>query len=65
MPESPFYKVAGLGPATLSKKRLWHRSFLVSYKKFLKNTFFRPPPVTASEVTKQLSFTCCEKCNFN
>ena len=32
-------KVAGLGPATLSKKRLWHRCFSVNFVKFLKNSF--------------------------
>ena len=28
------------GLATLSKKRLWHRCFPVSFKKFFKNNFF-------------------------
>ena len=41
MPESLFYKVAGLRPAALLKKRLWHRCFS-------KNTFSgRAPPVAA------------------
>ena len=35
-----FNKVAGLRPATLLKKRLWHRSFPVNYAKFLKIPFF-------------------------
>ena len=34
-----FNNVAGLRPATLLKKRLWHRCFPVNFKKFLK-TFF-------------------------
>ena len=28
-------------PATLLKKRLWHRSFTVSFMKFLRTPFFR------------------------
>ena len=33
-------KVAGLRPATLLKKRLWHRCFLVNFVKFLRTPFF-------------------------
>ena len=32
-------KVAGLGPATLFKKRLWHRCFPVNFMKFLRTPF--------------------------
>ena len=39
-----FNKVAGLRPATLLKKRLWHRSFPVNFVKFL-----RTPPAAASD----------------
>ena len=39
-----FNKVVGLSPATLSKKRLWHRCFPVNFVKFL-----RTPLVAASE----------------
>ena len=35
-----FNKVAGLRPATLLKKSLWHRSFPVNFRKFLKTPFF-------------------------
>ena len=35
-----FNKVAGLRPATLSKKRLWHRCFPVNVAKFLRTPFF-------------------------
>ena len=35
-----FNKVAGLRPTTLSKKRLWHRCFLVNFAKFLRAPFF-------------------------
>ena len=35
-----FNKVAGLRPATLLKKRLWHRYFPVTFAKFLKTSFF-------------------------
>ena len=31
-----FNKVAGLRPATLLKKRLWHRCFPVNFVKFLR-----------------------------
>ena len=34
-----FYKVAGLRPATLLKKRLWHRCFSDNFAKFLRTTF--------------------------
>ena len=34
-----FNKVAGLRPATLSKKRLWHRCFPVNFEKFLSTPF--------------------------
>ena len=34
-----FNKVAGLRPATLLKKRLWHRCFPVNFVKISKNTF--------------------------
>ena len=33
-------KVADLRPATLLKKRLWHRRFTVNFAKFLKTPFF-------------------------
>ena len=39
VPESLFYKVAGLRPATLLKKRLWHRCFPVNFTKFLRTPF--------------------------
>ena len=35
-----FNKVAGLRPATLLKKRLWYRCFLVNFVKFLRTLFF-------------------------
>ena len=34
VPESLFYKVAGLRPAPLLKKRLWHRCFLGILRNF-------------------------------
>ena len=39
VPESLFNKVAGLRPATLSKKRIWHRCFSVNFAKFLRTLF--------------------------
>ena len=35
-----FNKVAGLRPATLLKKRLWHRCFPMNFAKFLRTPFF-------------------------
>ena len=35
-----FNKVAGLRPATLLKKRLWHSCFPVNFVKFLRTPFF-------------------------
>ena len=36
-----FNKVAGLRPATLLKKRLWHRCFPMSFAKFLRIPFLQ------------------------
>ena len=36
-------KVADLRPATLLKKRLWHRCFPVNITKFLRTFFYRTP----------------------
>ena len=36
-----FNKVADIRPATLLKKRLWHRCFPVSFAKFLKTLFLQ------------------------
>ena len=38
-----FNKVLGLRSATLSKKRLWHRSFPVNFQKFLRAPFLQNP----------------------
>ena len=40
VPESFFNKVAALRPATLLKRRLWHRYFSVNFPKFLRTPFF-------------------------
>ena len=54
MQQSFFNKVAGLRPATLLEKKLWHRCFPVKFAKFLRTIFlellwwllllFGPPP---------------------
>ena len=36
-----FSKVVGLRPATLLRKRFWHRSFPVNFAKFLRTPFFK------------------------
>ena len=43
-----FNKVAGLSPAILLNKRLWHRYFPVNFAKFLRTHFSKTPPVAAS-----------------
>ena len=43
-----FDKVVGLRPATLLRKRLWHRCFPVNFVKFLRNTFFHKTPLVAA-----------------
>ena len=44
-----FNKAAGLSPATLLKKRLWHRCFFYEFCKISNNTFcYRTPLVAAS-----------------
>ena len=35
-----FNKIAGLSPAALLRKRLWHRCFPVNFAKFLRTPFF-------------------------
>ena len=48
-----FNKVASLRPATLSKKRLWYRCFLVNFAKFLRISFLTEHlRATASQVVK-------------
>ena len=39
VPEFFFNKIADLRPATLLKKRHWHRCFPVNYAKFLRTPF--------------------------
>ena len=41
-----FNKVAGLRPATLLKKRLWHRCFPVIFMEFVRTHFFQRTPVS-------------------
>ena len=42
-PQIPFSSIpnCGLGPATLFKKRLWHRCFPVNFAKFLRRSFLQ------------------------
>ena len=50
-----FIKLQVCKPATLLKKKLWHRCFPVNFMKFLKTFFFhRTPPVAASKSSKML-----------
>ena len=48
-----FNKVASLRPATLSKKRLWHRCFPVNFAKFLRTPFLQ-------NTSGQLLLVLCE-----
>ena len=38
-----FNKIAGLRPATLLKKKLWHRYFPVNFSIFLRTPFYGTP----------------------
>ena len=49
-----FNKVAGLRPAILLKKRLWHRCFPVNFVKFL-NTFIHRTPLVAASALLNLT----------
>ena len=42
-----FNKDAGLKPATLLKRKLWHRCFPVNFMRLLRKLFFRTPLVAA------------------
>ena len=44
------FKVAGLSPATLLRKRLWHRCFPVNFAKISENSFFHGTPLSAASV---------------
>ena len=56
MPESLFNKAAGLRPATLLKKRLWHRCFPVNFAKFLGTPLsYRTPSAAASALSQALT----------
>ena len=46
------FLILGFKPATLLKKKLWHRCFAVNFAKFLRTSFltpYRTPPMAASE----------------
>ena len=52
-----FNKVTGVRPATLFKKRPWHRCFRVNFAKFLRTHFFTEHLwVTASDLVKHQTF---------
>ena len=44
MPEPLFNKVATLWPATLSKKRFYHKRFPVNFAKVPRTLFYRTAP---------------------
>ena len=52
-----FNKVPGLRPATLLKKRLWHRYFPMNFVRFLTTPFLLTPLVVASIVWKMKGVT--------
>ena len=43
-----FHKVVGLKPATLLKKRLWHRPSPLNFVKYLRTPFFYRTPLVAA-----------------
>ena len=60
-------KVASLTPATLLKKRLWHRCFPVNFAKFLRTPFFteQPPWVPLEYDNNTNSDNSNSNCNDN
>ena len=55
-----FNNVAGLRPATLLKKSLWHRCFPMNFVKFLRTPFFyRRPLVAAYEFCARFVASIC------
>ena len=50
-----FNKVAGLRPANLLKKSLWHKCFPVNFAKFLRSPFFQN---TSGRLLLQLTIMC-------
>ena len=50
-----FNKVAGLGPATLLKKRLWHRYFSVNYAKFSRTPSLQKHLLVTASLKKVIS----------
>ena len=57
-----FNKVEGLRPATLFKKRLWHRYFPVNFAKFLSISFLYN---ISEQLLPQYSITKLASHNFN
>ena len=51
VPESLFNKVAGLRPATLLKKRLWHRCFPINFVKLLITPFLSVTVILVQTLT--------------
>ena len=49
-------QASGLSPATLSKKRLWHRCFSCEFCEIFKNTFSYRTPLVAASVGKDLVY---------
>ena len=61
---SPFFnKVAGLKPATLLKKRLWHLCFPVNLAKFLRTSFLQNTSgrLLLENTRKQFAFSCFQE----
>ena len=58
-----FNKVAGLRPATLLKKSLWHRCFPVNFEKFLRKPFSQNTSgrllLDLSDIKMKRSFIFC------
>ena len=54
MPSLYFNKVAGLRPATLLKKRLWHNCFPLNFVKFLKTLFFTEHLSTTASIIERI-----------
>ena len=53
-----FNKVAGLRPAALLKKKLWHSCFPVNFVKYLRTHFLENTSGTIASIATHLKFTC-------
>ena len=59
VPEPLFNKIADLSPATLLKKKLWHRCFPVNFAKFPRTPFLQNTLWTTASITTWIFTDIC------